>query len=136
MRKPDIGAVADIARQAGTVASVPVRLVRRNAGVARGLGYRLLRRHPDEHVDDRTLADRIRSTLGPLEKRLDIPHVHVMVTDHVATLHGDVGSESDVERIKAAVAKVAGVRQVDSKLHVGLIKGDSRPSENRRTTGK
>ena len=77
------------------------------------------------------LADRIRSTLGPLEKRLDLPHIHVMVHDHIALLHGDVGSYREVDEIDTAVAAVSGVAGVDSWLHVGLIAGDTRPSTGR-----
>jgi len=52
-----------------------------------------------------------------------------MVEDHVAILHGSVGSEADALRIEDAVAKVSGVRGVESHLHVGLGRGDTRPSE-------
>lgn len=39
------------------------------------------------------LADRIRSSIGRLEARLDIPHVHVTVQqDGAALLHGEVGT--------------------------------------------
>jgi hypothetical protein len=140
MRKPDIAAATDVTRQVRhltvSTASMPLRYLRRNAGLLRGLGYRLLRRHPDTDVDDRTLADRVRSTLGPLEKRLDIPHVHVMVVDHVVSLHGDVATTSDAEQLEQAAAAVSGVRGVESKLHVGLLKSDARPSSNRRPRKK
>ena len=49
------------------------------------------------------LADRIRSSLGPLEKWLDVPHVHVTVARHVAILHGEVGTEADATAIERAV---------------------------------
>lgn len=130
MRKPDLGTVRDLTV---STASMPLRYLRRHAGVLRGLSYRLLRRHPAADVDDRTLADRIRSTLGPLEKRLDVPHVHVMVVDGVAALHGDVADASQADQITRAVAAVSGVRHVDSHLHVGLLKSDTRPSTNRRS---
>jgi len=136
MRRLDIGAAAETARRvshlASEAAATPVRMVRRNSGVLHGLAYRLLRRHPDAAVDDKTLADRIRSTLGPLEKRLDIPRVHVMAAEHVVTLHGDVASQNDAQQIEQAVARVPGVRRVDSKLHVGLLKSDTRPSATPR----
>jgi uncharacterized protein (DUF2267 family) len=69
--------------------------------------------------------------LGPLEKRLDLPHVNVMVEDHAAVLHGVVGSDHDMEQIVDAVLDVPGVRSVDCWLHVGLGPGDTRPSEGR-----
>ena len=37
-----------------------------------GLLYRLAGRHPDPDVPDDILASRIRSRLGPLERRLDV----------------------------------------------------------------
>src|SRR5690606_13470179 len=77
------------------------RLLRRRAryvlGRLQGVRYRLSGRHPDPDVPDTVLGDRIRSTLGPLEKRLDVPRVHVMVEDHVALLHGEVGAEAEAE---------------------------------------
>jgi hypothetical protein len=95
--------------------------------------YRILDRRPEPEVDDRLLADRIRSELGPLRKRLDLPHVHVTVHRHVAILHGDVGWPRDAACIARRVREVSGVRDVESRLHVGLLKGDTRPSHSRRT---
>ena len=100
-------------------------------GRLRGCIYRLRRSRPDPDVIDLVLADRIRSTLGPLQKRLDLPHIHVMVHDHVALLHGEVSSYRQVDEIDTAVAAVSGVAGVDSWLHVGLIAGDTRPSAGR-----
>jgi uncharacterized protein (DUF2267 family) len=100
---------------------------------APGIAYRLSGGRPDPDVDDDVLADRIRSQLGPLERRLDVPRVHVMVDDHVAILHGSVGSEADALRIEDAVANVSGVRGVESHLHVGLGPGDTRPSQGATT---
>src|SRR5690606_6673259 len=111
------------------------RLLRRRAryvrGRLQGVRYRLSGRHPDPDVPDTVLADRIRSTLGPLEKRLDVPRVHVMVEDHVALLHGEVGAEAEAEDIEVAVAAVPGVQGVESYLHVGLWDGSDRPSAGR-----
>lgn len=111
------------------------RLLRRRAryvrGRLQGVRYRLSGRHPDPDVPDTVLADRIRSTLGPLEKRLDVPRVHVMVEDHVALLHGEVGAEAEAEDIEVAVAAVPGVQGVESYLHVGLWEGSDRPSAGR-----
>src|ERR1019366_3477832 len=60
------------------------RRLRYMGGRGRGASYRLRGRHPDPEVIDNVLADRIRSSIGALEKRLDLPHIHVMVDDHVA----------------------------------------------------
>ena len=100
-------------------------------GHARGWRYRLAGRHPDLDVADDVLADRVRSELGPLEKRLDLPHVHVMVEDHVALLHGEVATLHDAEKLERAVEAVPGVAGVESHLHVGLLRGDTRPSTGR-----
>ena len=81
-----------------------------------------------ETVPDDVLADRVRSGLGGLERRLDVPHVHVMVERHVAILHGDVPSKETARAIEAATAATPGVRGVESHLHVGLLAGDTRPS--------
>jgi osmotically-inducible protein OsmY len=99
------------------------------AGRMQGVTYRLARRHPDPDVDDNVLADRIRSQLGGLEKRRDLPHVHVMVEKHVALLHGDVATQADADAIEEAVNNVSGVQGVRSHLHIGLIPGDTRPSQ-------
>ncbi len=84
-----------------------------------------------EHDIDNVLADRIRSSLGKREHRLDLPHVHVMVERHVALLHGEVDSEEDAHAIERAAAAVPGVVGVESYLRTGLIRGDTRPSTGR-----
>lgn len=106
---------------------------RRRARYARGRIEGYVARHCAEcerlDLDDGVFADRVRSSLGPLEKQLDIPRVHVTVEHRVAVLHGDVGSQDDAAAIEAAARRVQGVRDVESHLHVGLIAGDTRPSE-------
>jgi uncharacterized protein (DUF2267 family) len=111
------------------------RAARRARGVPgrmHGLVYELLNRRPDPRVSDLVLTDRVRSSLGPLEKRLDVPHAHVMVEDHVVHLHGSVPTSADADKLEQAVCAVSGVRGVKSHLHVGLGAGDSRPSVGRR----
>ncbi len=110
------------------------RRLRDVSGQLRGVGYRLGGRRPDPDVSDLVLADRIRSSLGPLEKRLDIPRVHVMVENHIALLHGVVSTDADVDALEREVAGVSGVVGVESYLHVGLNDGDSRPSSGRAVT--
>ena len=105
--------------------------LRYTEGRIEGTIYRLRGREPDPTVTDRTLADRIRSRLGKTERRLDLPHVHVMVEHHVVLLHGAVGTEHDAQEIERAVADVTGVTGVESYLHVGLGQWDSRPSAGR-----
>jgi Uncharacterized conserved protein (DUF2267)/BON domain len=74
------------------------------------------------------LADRVRTSLGPLLHALDLPRVHVMAEGSVVLLHGDVSSVTDAECIEDRVARIPGVSTVESHLHVGLLPGDSRPS--------
>lgn len=84
-------------------------------GRAKGLAYRALRRHPDADVDDPILADRIRSSIGPLEKQLSVSRVHVTVEHGVAILHGEASGDA-AEQIEQAVERIAGVRGVRSHL--------------------
>jgi osmotically-inducible protein OsmY len=86
------------------------------AGRAKGLAYRSLRRHPDTDVDDATLADRVRSSIGPLEKRLHVPRVHVTVEHGTAILHGELPDCQAESEIVDAVEHIAGVRGVRSHL--------------------
>jgi uncharacterized protein (DUF2267 family) len=100
-------------------------------GRLNGFRYRLAGRTPDPAVPDDVLADRVRSSLGPLEKRIDTPRVHVLVEDHVVVLHGDVPSKADAVAIEHEVRTISGVRGVESYLHVGLGAGSTRPSVGR-----
>lgn len=120
-----------IGRTARRVARRLARDVRYLAGSAPGIVYRLSGRRPDPYAPDDVIADRIRSALGPLEKRLDVPRVLVMVDRNVAILHGDVATPADARAIENAVMRVSGVDGVESHLHVGLAVGDTRPSEGR-----
>lgn len=129
---------AVIARQRREVVRISARLVsdagrhlRYLSGRLEGLSYAIEGRHPDPNVPDSVLADRIRSELGGLEKRRDLPHIHVMVEDHVALLHGEVPTSDDAAAIERAVAAVSGVKDIKSHLHIGLLGGDTRPSEGR-----
>jgi uncharacterized protein (DUF2267 family) len=86
---------------------------------------------PVDHVTDQDLADRVRTALGPIVKALDLPRIHVMAEGLYVLLHGEVGAESDAVAIEDVVLKMPGVIGVESHLHVGLIPGDTRPSEGR-----
>ncbi len=81
-------------------------------------------------VDEVVLADRVRSTLGPLQKELDLPRLHVMAEGDRVLLHGEVDSEASRDRVEAAVRATVGVGSVGSYLRVGLLAGDSRPSSD------
>lgn len=78
-------------------------------GALRGVRYHALGGEPDPMALDSVLADRVRSELGRLERRLDVPHVHVSVRRHAATLHGEVGGEADAAEIEKRVLQVSGI---------------------------
>jgi len=115
------------------VVAAMVAFVRRRIIASRGrfegAMYRLLGRHPDPNVDAATLADRVRSQLGRVEKRLDLPRVHVMVDGRVVHLHGDVEWPHEEATIIEAVRQVAGVEDVQSHLALGMLRSDTRPSQ-------
>jgi len=117
-----------IGRVARRLATRLDRDIRYAASKAPGITYRLAGRRPDPAGSDDVLADRIRSSLGPLEKRLDLPRVHVMVEDHVAIVHGEVPGEHDASAVEHAIMRISGVIGVESHLHRGLVPGDTRPS--------
>jgi uncharacterized protein (DUF2267 family) len=117
-----------VGRVARRLAARLDRDVRYAASRAPGITYRLAGRRPDPDVSDDVLADRIRSTLGPVEKRLDVPRVHVMVEDRVAIVHGEVPSEHEASAIEHAIMRISGVTGVESHLYRGLLPGDTRPS--------
>lgn len=102
--------------------------VRYTGGRLTGIRYRLRGGHPATGADDSVIADRVRSVLGGVTKRLDLPHVNVMVEDGIAVLHGVVSHPSDAITIEHGALGVYGVSGVESYLHVGLTEGDTRPS--------
>jgi uncharacterized protein (DUF2267 family) len=88
----------------------------------------ILRELREEASDDVVLADRVRSSLGPLLKELDTPHIHVMAEGNRVLLHGEVVDGAARAQIEAAVRKIAGVGTVATYLKVGLFVGEDRPS--------
>ena len=107
------------------------RPVRELRGGLLHLRYALLGKLPDPCVPDDVVADRVRSALGPLEKLLDVPHVNVTVCGGIAMLHGAVTSKQDDEALASAAFDVPGVLGVESHLHVGLDRCETRPSTGR-----
>ena len=83
---------------------------------AKGLAYRAMRRHPSTTLDDSVLADRIRSTIGPLEKQIHNSRINVTVENGIAILHGDIESREAATQIEEAVRGVTGVRDIRSHL--------------------
>jgi len=88
----------------------------RTVNQAKGLTYRAVRRHPSTTVDDSVLADRIRSTIGPLEKQLHSSRINVTVEHGIAILHGDIESPQAAIQIEDAVRGIAGVHGIRSHL--------------------
>lgn len=91
---------------------------------------------PSDTAVDADLADRVRSQIGPLIKRLDLPRIHVMAEGSHLLLHGDVTSDEDAREIEQTVARIEGVESVESHLHVGLLPSDTRPSEAEHVDSK
>ncbi len=118
-------------RHLGREARRLARRLRYLRGVARGECYRLAGRHPDPAVDDSVLADRVRSTLDPVERWLDLPRLHVSVDRYVVRLHGEVDSELVAALLAEVVRAIPGVAGVDSHLHIGLLPSDTRPHQGR-----
>ncbi len=85
--------------------------------------------HDDEEKREHDIADQVKTVLGPLLKELDLPRIHVMAEGHRVLLHGDVECIGDAEVIEDAILALPDVDAVESHLHVGLLAGDTRPSE-------
>lgn len=123
MRKRSWAAAATVAAIVGWLATRSKSLsknagpyLHRTVNRAKGLAYRATRRHPSTKVDDSVLADRIRSTIGPLEKQLHNSRINVTVENGIAILHGDIESTEAAIQIEEAVRGVAGVRGISSHL--------------------
>jgi osmotically-inducible protein OsmY len=111
-----VGVGAWLATRSKSLTKNTDRNLRRALNQSKGLAYRALRRHPSTAVDDSVLADRIRSTIGLLEKQLHNSRINVTVEDGVAILHGDMESREAASRVEEAVRAVAGVRDIRSHL--------------------
>jgi uncharacterized protein (DUF2267 family) len=108
-----------------------LRKARYLTGRARGIRYRLVHGGPPEDVSDAILVQRIRSKLGPLERRLDVPHLHVSSQDRNVSLHGVVTTADDLQQLEDTARAVSGVRGLSSHVRVGFGPGDARPSQGR-----
>jgi hypothetical protein len=123
MRKRTWAAGASVAAFGGWLATRPKSLTKnaspylhRTLHQAKGMAYRAMRRHPSTTVDDSVLADRIRSSIGPLEKQLHNSRINVTVENGIAILHGDIESREAALQIEEVVRGVAGVRDIRSHL--------------------
>ena len=124
-----IASIPPLRRRAEQLRNTAGKRMRYERGRAAGMRYHLAGNAPNPNVTDDILADRVRSSIGPLEKRLDLPRVHVSVVDHVVHLHGVVGTAEERDAIEHACQAVSGVVGTESYLHIGLGTGDTRPSE-------
>ena len=116
-------------------------IVRAHRAEARAVGMarrtindrRFRRREP---LDDVTLAHKVDSELSRLA---DVPKGQVVINaeDGVVFLRGVVEQQDDIERLQAATRRIAGVREVESLLHLpGTPAPASRPKlERRRSSG-
>jgi BON domain len=75
------------------------------------------------------LADRVKTMLGPIVNAMDLPRIHVMAEGTRVLLHGDVANETDASVLEEVVKSLPEVTSVESHLHVGLLPGDTRPSD-------
>lgn len=122
----DTGAIA---RRLRRTAAARARYL---SGVLEGMAYRLSGAHPAGDVPDAVLTQRVRSILGPLEKRLDVPRLRVETERGIITLTGHVATERDAMELEVATLAIAGVVGVTSRIAIGLTPGDTRPSQGRR----
>jgi hypothetical protein len=78
--------------------------------------HRLRHPGPSSEVDDRVLADRVRSQgLGPLG---DLAHgITIDVSERVVTVRGQVDDGVDIIRVETALHRVPGVERVVNLLH-------------------
>lgn len=130
-----LGATSRGRRRVRRLARRAVGKTRYLSGHARGIRYRLVHGGPSEDVSDAVLVQRIRSKLGPLEKRLDVPRLHVSSCDRNVSLHGVAATADDAQRLEDTVRAVAGVRELASHVRVGFSPGDHRPSQGRGPSG-
>jgi hypothetical protein len=91
---------------------------------------------PSEPPINADLADQVRTKLGPLVKRLDLPRIHVMAEGRRVLLHGDVATDTDAAELEEATRAIEGVETVESHLHVGLLTSDTRPSQAEPTASE
>jgi hypothetical protein len=97
------------------------RAVRYQEGVMQGLAHSRGPERPP--ADDHTLADRIKSELGP---RLHGEHVSLDVADGVVELRGELENEAMIEDLVLSVSQVPDVSMVVSLLHL-----PGRPAPNK-----
>jgi hypothetical protein len=105
-----------LATRSKSLTKTAIPSLHRAVNKAKGMTYRAMRRHPSTTVDDSVLADRIRSSIGPLEKQLHSSRINVTVENGIAILHGDIESPEAAAQVEDAVRGVAGVHGIRSHL--------------------
>jgi hyperosmotically inducible protein len=97
------------------------RRVQKISNRAAGLAHEISHKHTgqgDDGADDVTIADRVRTELGRLEKEHGLERINVDSFDGVVTLRGPVGEQSVADALVAAASGVLGVREVKNDLAV------------------
>jgi osmotically-inducible protein OsmY len=113
-----------LARGAGTAGDVSEAVARRAADLsnrAQGAAHDYIAAHSSDAGDvgdDVTIADRVRTELGRLEKEFGLERINVDSCDGVVTLRGPVGEQEIADALAAAAEKVMGVREVKNELAV------------------
>jgi hypothetical protein len=106
------------------------RMGRRTRATIYGLEQRALHlpHRPEPAADDQMVTDRI---LSQAFRGLDVPtgQINVNVEEGVAVLHGALERPDQIREVESAVKKVAGVRKVESYLH---LPGTPAPQEQPR----
>ncbi len=84
---------------------------------ATGLAHELRHPHGEAPDNDRTLVDKIRSEVlgGP---RFATATINVDAVDGVVTLRGQLDHPDEIRDVRDAVARIPGVRTVESYLHL------------------
>lgn len=107
-----------------------VRRMRYLRGRARGLLFRVLAAGLTPDVDDDVLEQRVRSTLGSLSRRYDLPPIEVTaVVDGKVVLAGHAPDLEQVREVETGICEIPGVDMVVS--HIRVDDAVERPSQRR-----
>jgi osmotically-inducible protein OsmY len=113
-----------LARGANAAGEIGESLTHKTADLtnrAQGAAHNFAATHSSDAgdaADDVTIADRVRTELGRMEKELALERLNVDSCDGVVTLRGPVGQQDIADALVAAAQQVAGVREVVNDLLV------------------
>lgn len=74
-------------------------------------------------ADQKPIADEVRTRLGQDPRTSGLPRLNINVAEHTVFVRGAVPEGTDEEAIRAVIATVPGVEDID--LRVNVIEGDS-----------